>query len=145
MRTALLQSGSPIFYLSSLPPITVPRLLPEALITPAHLVARVIRRIAFLMGDPLEFRDRIHALRSVVAAPSVNNVRRSLLLRYSKSNAMNTHCRIISRKGAPDEREKPTRSIGSIGYPVPSGGLSLRTDEKHRKGDPVHCQFPKTD
>src|SRR5262245_44096254 len=36
MRTALLQSGSPIFYLSSLPPITVPRMLPAALITPAH-------------------------------------------------------------------------------------------------------------
>src|SRR5262245_43319592 len=50
MRTAPLQSGSPIFYLSSLPPITVPRLLPEALIT-AHLGGQVMCSAAFTMGS----------------------------------------------------------------------------------------------
>jgi hypothetical protein len=51
----------------------------------------------------------------------------------------------ISRQGAPDETENPTQSIGSIGYRVPGRGLSLRSNKRHWKEDPVHYQFPKND
>src|SRR5215470_6805495 len=53
MQTARLQSGSPIFYLSSLPPITLPRLLPGALFT-ARLVTHVVCS-AGSPWDPLQF------------------------------------------------------------------------------------------